>query len=50
MLYIILAIVVISFIVMGLKKVMHLTVEDGNYSENDDYLERRIKKDEEENK
>jgi len=47
MLYIIIAIVVIAIIVMLLKKVFHLTVEDGNYSSEDDYLERRIKKDEE---
>ena len=47
MLYVILGIVVIILIVMGLKKVLHLTVEDNNYSEENDYLERRIKKDEE---
>lgn len=47
MLYIIGLIILISFIVVILKKVLHLRVEDGNYSENDDYLERRVKKDEE---
>ena len=30
-----------------LKKVLHLNVDDNEYSEEDDYLERRIKKDEE---
>jgi hypothetical protein len=34
-------------LVMFLKKVFHLRVEDQNYSDSDDYLERRIKKDEE---
>ena len=47
MLYVILGIVVIVLVVMGLKKVLHLRVEDSEYSEEDDYLERRIKKDEE---
>ena len=45
--YIIIAIVVIALFVMLLKKVLHLRVEDGNYSDEDDYLERRIQKDEE---
>ena len=46
-LYIVLAIVAIILLVMLLKKVLHLTVEDGNYSDDNDYLERRMKKDEE---
>ena len=41
------AVVVIGLLVMGLKKVLHLTVEDENLSEKDDYLERRVQKDEE---
>ena len=49
MLYIIIAIAVIALVVMFLKKVLHLRVEDGDYSDKDDYLERRIKKDEEDN-
>ena len=47
MLYVIGAIILIVLIVMFLKKVFHLTVEDGNYSDTDDYLERRIKDNEE---
>ena len=47
MVYVVLGIVVIVIIVMILKKIMHLRVEDGDYSDNDDYLERRIKNDEE---
>ena len=47
MMYIIGGIVLIILLVMGLKKVLHLRVEDGDYSDKDDYLERRIKKDEE---
>ena len=47
MLYVIGAIVVIILVVMLLKKVLHLRVDDGDYSEDNDYLERRIKKDEE---
>lgn len=38
---------VIGLLVCALKKVFHLTVEDQNLSENDDYLERRVQKDEE---
>ena len=49
MLYIIGAIVAIALIVMFLKKVFHLRVDDGDYSDKDDYLERRVKKDEEDN-
>ena len=45
MLYIIIFIAVIALIVMLLKKFLHLRVEDGNYSDEDDYLERRVKKD-----
>ena len=41
----IIGVIVVS--VMLLKKVFHLTVEEQNYSDKDDYLERRIKKDEE---
>ena len=41
------AVVVIGALVMGLKKVLHLTAEDENLSEKDDYLERRVQKDEE---
>ena len=37
----------IVLLVMFLKKVFGLTVEDQEYSDKDDYLERRIKKDEE---
>lgn len=47
MLYVISAIVVIILVVMLLKKVLHLRVDDGDYSEENDYLERRIKKNEE---
>ena len=47
MLYLFIAIIVIALIVMFLKKIMHLRIDDGNYSDKDDYLERRIKKDEE---
>ena len=38
---------VVVLLVMFLKKVLHLRVEDLEYSDKDDYLERRIKKDEE---
>ena len=41
------AIVAIVLLVMLLKKVFHLGVDDLGYSDKDDYLERRIKKDEE---
>lgn len=37
----------IVLLVMFLKKILHLTVEEQDYSDKDDYLERRIKKDEE---
>ena len=47
MLYVILGMAVIALVVMGLKKVLHLNVDDKEYSEEDDDLERRIKKDEE---
>ena len=47
MLYVLLGIGVLILLVMGLKKVLHLRVEDQDYSEKDDYLERRVKKDEE---
>ena len=47
MLFVILAIVVIILVVMLLKRVLHLRVDDGDFSEENDYLERRIKKDEE---
>ena len=46
MLYLLLAILIIAGLVMFLKKVLHLTVDDEDYSEEDDYLERRIKSDE----
>ena len=46
-LIIISAIGLIVLLVMFLKKVLHLTVEDQKLSEQDDYLERRVKKDEE---
>jgi hypothetical protein len=36
---------VVAVSVMFLKKYLHLTVEDENLSDKDDYLERRIKKD-----
>ena len=49
MIYVLGAFIVIILLVMGLKKVFHLQVEDKNYSEEDDYLERRIKKDEDDN-
>lgn len=39
-------IVLLILLVMLLKKIFHLTVEDQNYSDKNDYLERRIKKDE----
>lgn len=38
---------VIVLSVMFLKRVFHLTVEEQNLSDKDDYLERRVKKDEE---
>jgi len=47
MLYVLGAIILIILVVMFLKKVFHLRVEDGNYSEENDYLERRIKDNEE---
>ena len=47
MIYFILALVGIIILVMALKKVFHLGVDDQHYSDKDDYLERRIKKDEE---
>lgn len=45
MLYFLLGVVGVILIVMALKKFFHLTVEDQDYSEKDDYLERRVKKD-----
>ena len=47
MIYLFLAIIAIVLLVMFLKKVFHLRVDDGEYNDKDDYLERRIKKDEE---
>jgi len=41
------AIGALVLLIMFLKKVFHLTVDDQEYSDKDDYLERRIKKDEE---
>lgn len=49
MLYIIGSIIVIALIVMFLKKVFHLRVDDGDYNDEDDYLQRRVKKDEDDN-
>ena len=40
-------IALVVLLVMFLKKVLHLTVEEQDYSDKDDYLERRVKKDEE---
>lgn len=40
---------IVALVVMGLKKVLHLSVEEQELSDKDDYLERRIKKDEEDN-
>ena len=45
MLYFLLGVVGVILLVMVLKKVFHLRVEDQDYSEKDDYLERRVKKD-----
>ena len=45
MLYFLLGVVGVILIVMVLKKFFHLTVDDQDYSEKDDYLERRVKKD-----
>lgn len=45
-LLIVLVIAVLILLVMFLKKILHLRVEDQNYSDKDDYLERRVKKDE----
>ena len=45
MIYFLLGIVGVVLLVMLLKKVFHLRVEDQDYSEKDDYLERRVKKD-----
>jgi len=45
MLYFLLGVAAIILLVMVLKKVFHLRVEDQDYSEKDDYLERRVKKD-----
>lgn len=47
MLYIILGVIILALLVMLLKKVFHLRVEDQNLSDKDDYLERRVKKDDE---
>ena len=46
-LYIVLVMGAVALAVMYLKKVFGLTVDDQEYSDKDDYLERRIKKDEE---
>lgn len=46
MIYLILALVGVIVLVMLLKKFLHLRVDDEEYSDKDDYLERRIKKDE----
>ncbi len=50
MIYFLIGIVCLILIVMLLKKVFHLRVDDQDYSDKDDYLERRIKSDDEENK
>ena len=47
MIYLMIGIVALIVLVMLLKKVFHLRVEDQNYSDKDDYLERRVKKDDE---
>lgn len=47
MIYILIGVVVLALIVMLLKKVFHLRVEDQNLSDKDDYLQRRVKKDDE---
>lgn len=47
MLYIILGVILLALLVMLLKKVFHLRVEDQNLSDKDDYLQRRVKKDDE---
>ena len=40
---------IVVLLIMFLKKVFHLGVDSQNYSDKDDYLERRIKKDEDDN-
>ena len=47
MLYFLLGVAALVLVVMLLKKVLHLRVDDQDYSDNDDYLERRVKKDDE---
>lgn len=47
MLYFLLGVAAVVLVVMLLKKVLHLRVDDQDYSDNDDYLERRVKKDDE---
>ena len=37
---------IVALVVMYLKKVLHITEEEEKHSEKNDYLERRIKKDE----
>ena len=37
---------IVVLLVMFLKKVLHLTVDEQGYDDKDDYLERRVKKDE----
>ena len=48
-LIIIVIIAILSLAVMWLKKIFRLRVEDQDYSDKNDYLERRVKKDEEDN-
>lgn len=47
MLYIIGGVILLALLVMLLKKVFRLRAEDQNLSDKDDYLERRVKKDDE---
>lgn len=46
-LIIVLIIGVVALAVMYLKKILHITEEEDKLSSKDDYLERRVKKDEE---
>ena len=47
LLFILAVIGLVVLLVMFLKKILGLRVDDQEYSDQDDYLERRIKKDEE---
>lgn len=50
MIYFLIGLCVVILLVMLLKRILHLRVDDFDYSSENDYLERRVKKDDEENK